>query len=135
MTSAQRRQVWSWAIAAALMASLIVFDGYIYENASWLRWVAGAGLVAAMAMGGRAPSREARRETIDRVISAARWLKAWFAICAVVSFCGSILLLRSGVDLAAVFGFKVLVIAFVVLAGPFLVVRERLRYREAGEMK
>ena len=130
MTSRQRRQVWSWAIVVALVAVFILFDDYIYENASWLRWVAGAGLVAAIAMDGHTPSREVQRERVNRVIAAAPWLKVWFVICAVVSFIGSILLLRSGVDLAAVFGFKVLVIAFVVLLGPFLVVRERIRYRE-----
>jgi hypothetical protein len=130
MTSGQRRQVWSWAFAVAFVTAFIAFDEYIYENASWLRWVASAGLIAAIAMSESAPSREIQRERVDRVIAAAPWLKVWFVVCAIVSFVGSILLLRSGVDLAALFGFKVLVIAFVVLLGPFIIVRERLRYRE-----
>ena len=115
------------------MTAFIAFDEYIYENASWLRWVAGAGLIAAIVMSERPPAREIQRASIDRVIAAAPWLKAWFVVCAIVSFIGSILLLRSGVDLAALFGFKVLVIAFVVLIGPFMFVRERLRYRELAK--
>ena len=116
-----------WAAGLGLVVALIVFDGYWTKNA-WLPRAIAVGFLLAAAFGYRTPTREPGG--IDSLLDEAPWLKVWFVICAVVCFGGSLVLLRSGVDILGAFGPKALIIAFAVLIGPSIFVRERRRFRE-----
>lgn len=133
MTKKQHRLVWTWAFWATLVLLFVLFDDYLAENASWLRWPVLAAVVIAYAI---EPSRfenaEAGRENLRVLFDRTPWLKVWASVCAAICFGGAIYVTRSSIHLDDIFGFKIVVIALAVLIGPFVVANERRRYEKYG---
>ena len=135
MTPAQRRLKWKWIAVAAALSLVVAFDGFMEENAAWLRWLAFFGMVLGM-LGENRSRAELERDGRNRIAAAvesAPWLKAWMALCSLACVVLAIVATRRGLDLLELVGFKYFVLAFVVLVGPLMATIERQRYLDLAE--
>lgn len=125
----------TWAICGIVLSLFVVFDDFVAANASWLRWLALVGVVFAWSSvrQTRAELRAEGSERIASIVSDEPWLKAWLAFWACTFFGGAIYVTRESIRLEELFGFRVIVIAFLILMGPIIVLSEAQRFKELGE--
>ena len=138
MTPAQRSLHTKWVIAATVLLLVVVFDDFVESNAGWLRWIFFAGMVFASFGQSRSRSELERegRANLASLVESAPWLKVWFTVWGAVALFGAIYATRRDVDLFQLFGgIRFLVLSFAVLIGPVIVLNERRRFRELGEVR
>jgi hypothetical protein len=117
MTRKQKQLVWSWVFIIALFFAMIEFH--------WILWVLlpFAVLVRARVDMGVAAENEGR-SYLTGLVDDYKLLKVWFAICAFVCFGGAIYIIRNGINLMDLYGFKVVVIAWISFGFPLIIIGE-----------
>ena len=133
MTKRQRRLVLERLFAGVLCASYIALDGAIFGRWSWPIWIALGTLVCLLSYDRRRPTLETASERINRIANTYPFIKLWLATCGMVIAATVVLTTHFSVHLEQVFGFRIVLIALLVLLGPIIGVSQHELYVEYGQ--
>jgi hypothetical protein len=129
MNPAQRRLVVKCAAIGGLIAAVVVFERWILENWSWLKWVS----LPVIAIGAAVEGRPGRPPDIERWAESSPFIKPWLAVCALIISVVAVATTHTSFRIPDDWMFRGLVLTFVVLLGPFAIIGVRERYRELGD--
>jgi hypothetical protein len=128
VNSAQRRLVGKCAVGVSLVVVVVVFEHWILENWSWLKWAALPIMVIVAAVEGR-PEKP---PNIERWASSHPLIKPWLFVCALVIASIAVATTQTSFRIADQWTLRAVVLVFLVMLGPFVIVGLRERYRELG---
>ena len=128
MNLGQRRLVAKCAAIGGLVVAVVVFQRWILENWSWLKWVSLPIIVIGVALEGRS----SRPPDIERWADSHPFIKPWLAVCALIIAIVAVTTTHTSFRIPEDWTLPALVLTFVVMLGPFAVIGVRERYLELG---
>ena len=130
----QRRLVREWLVGGGLLLAFVVFDEFAEGNAWWLRFVVMTLAMIALAGRSRLELADAGRSNLADLADNAPWLKVWVGICGVAIAIAAIYITKRSIDLSSFGFFGVILIPLAIMFGPFVVLNERRKFIELGEI-
>jgi hypothetical protein len=134
VTRRQRQLVREWLIGGGILLAFIVFDSFAERNAWWLRIVCMTGAMIGLAGRSKFELASAGSERIADVVDEAPWVKVWVCVWAVAISAGAIYVIKRSIDLESLGIFRVILIPFAIILAPFVMVNERRKFNELGEI-
>ena len=129
VTKSQRRIIGTWASIVALLIIVAVFESWILEHWSWLRFV----VLVVIAVGALVANPASRDENrLNRAVERHPLLKLWFVVCAMAALGFAAATTIWHVPLNEGIGVRGLIAIFAVLLGPPIIAFERERFVAAG---
>ena len=114
--------------------AFIVFDSFAERNAWWLRIVFMTAAMVGLAGRSRFELASAGSERIADVVDEAPWVKAWVCIWALAIGVAAVYVTKRSIDLESLGIFRVMLIPFAIILAPFVIVNERRKFKELGEI-
>jgi hypothetical protein len=132
VTKRQRRLVLEWLFAGVLLVSLIVLDGDISGHWSWAIWILLGTTAFALSYGQPRATFETSSERINRIANTYPFVKLWLVICGLAIAATVVLVTNSTVRIEEIFGFRIVLIALLVVVGPIVWIAQRELYVAYG---
>lgn len=117
MTRKQKQLVWSWVFIIALVLAVIAFH--------WILWVLlPFSVLARVGIDTGVAAENEGRAYLSEMLENYPLLKLWYVICAFVCFGGAIYMIGNDINLINLYGFKLVVIAWLVFLFPVRMIVE-----------
>jgi hypothetical protein len=115
--------------------ALVIFDSFAERNAWWVRLAFLTVAMFGLAGRSRLELANAGQLTLADVAEDAPWLKLWVCVWAAAIAVAAIYITKNSIDISSLGFFRVMLIPLALVLAPFVILNERRKFKELGEME
>ena len=132
MTKAQRKIIFNWCWAVALLIIASIFNEWILKHWETLKWPAFAVLIFAGMLSKNKPSRAEVHLKFNQVFDEHPWIKIYIVAFGIAIAIGDYYAISNHIDLLSEVGFFGFAIAILLLFLPVFIIKQMEAWNEAG---